>query len=68
MNGSSRPIRPYPANRILSDGQAVVSILERGFKWLGLELYGALVAVEVYHTQDYLKQPDLLMVAHSLVQ
>jgi len=54
---------PNPA-----DGQSVVAILERGFKWLGFELAGSLVAVKVYGPKDHLKQPQLLNAAYNLIQ
>jgi multimeric flavodoxin WrbA len=54
---------PNPA-----DGQSVVAILERGFKWLGFELAGYLVAVKVYGPKDHLKQPQLLNAAYNLIQ
>ena len=50
-----------------ADGQLVVRLLERSFAWVGIELAGSLVAVNVREEDDHLAHPEYAAAARALV-
>lgn len=51
----------------IADGRLVVRLLERSFAWVGIELAGSLVAVNVRAEEDHLAHPEYLTAARALV-
>lgn len=51
----------------VADGRLVVRLLERSFAWVGVELAGFLVAVNVKAENDHLAHPEYLTAARALV-
>jgi len=50
-----------------ADGRLVVRLLERSFAWVGIELAGSLVAVNVREEDDHLAHPEYAAAARVLV-